>query len=636
MKSLHGVIAGAVLLCATLVMAQSTVVTLQVTDIDAQTWNSGVWSVTLVAPHGTQPASFVILGTNTIVPNQQQSGTLNGTGGGTVTLTPNTSIAPANTVWQFSFCSLAQPAPCYQQSYTIVGTTQTITAQPPGIRISLLAQQFRITAYQDLELIGPSYGSQYYNLNNACLRLYNGSVWACLGSGGSGTPGTPLGSLQYNCSGSFCGTSILSTNGTDTINGVTNTFQMNSSVGVNLSALGGGAGTGRVELNTTSGTGAVQIGDGAGNELMLGMPTQQINLTNIHLTAGLLNTSGDTTYLYGSPLQVGVNPNDGSVNNVSVGFDITSTNITATDPTGSVWGSATGGAKGAGTINTQGLFVNGVAIGGSGTVNTCATVGANAYYAASGTAVSCDTTLLDTGSGGLTLANGTAAAPTVTFAANVTNGLYSNTASKDCFAFASTDATCFSGAVTQINDGGNFGWSQTSSASGTNGANFSVAGTGANEVISASTVVLIPQCKITSTGITLSTSATTLCSWSLPNFSKTWSWQCQGDYSITAGTTPNFTLGMTASQIPVAAIVGRAVIWSTVTGAVSASAGSTTDSGTTNTNILVGPTVTTETNAPWSSSGTIPASASAGTFVITGLMGGSTPAGTAYGTCQLY
>lgn len=36
--------------------------------------------------------------------------------------------------------------------------------------------------------------------------------------------------------------------------------------------------------------------------------------------------------------------------------------ITATEPTGSVWGSATGGAKGAGSINAQGLFVNGAAV----------------------------------------------------------------------------------------------------------------------------------------------------------------------------------------------------------------------------------------------------------------------------------
>ena len=46
--------------------------------------------------------------------------------------------------------------------------------------------------------------------------------------------------------------------------------------------------------------------------------------------------------------------------------------VTATEPTGSVWGSATGGAKGAGTINATGLYVNGTAVGSlpSGTQGT--------------------------------------------------------------------------------------------------------------------------------------------------------------------------------------------------------------------------------------------------------------------------
>jgi hypothetical protein len=45
--------------------------------------------------------------------------------------------------------------------------------------------------------------------------------------------------------------------------------------------------------------------------------------------------------------------------------------LLATEPTGSVWGSATGGAKGAGTINAAGLYVNGAAVGtSSGTVTS--------------------------------------------------------------------------------------------------------------------------------------------------------------------------------------------------------------------------------------------------------------------------
>ena len=57
--------------------------------------------------------------------------------------------------------------------------------------------------------------------------------------------------------------------------------------------------------------------------------------------------------------------------------------ITATEPTGSVWGSATGGAKGAGTINAAGLYVNGVAVSG-GVTNPMTTLGDDTYGGASG------------------------------------------------------------------------------------------------------------------------------------------------------------------------------------------------------------------------------------------------------------
>lgn len=55
---------------------------------------------------------------------------------------------------------------------------------------------------------------------------------------------------------------------------------------------------------------------------------------------------------------VTLNPGLGHAINLNVG------QIVATEPTGSVWGGATGGAKGAGTINAQGLYVNNVPVTG--------------------------------------------------------------------------------------------------------------------------------------------------------------------------------------------------------------------------------------------------------------------------------
>jgi hypothetical protein len=45
-----------------------------------------------------------------------------------------------------------------------------------------------------------------------------------------------------------------------------------------------------------------------------------------------------------------------------INFSITSGSFTVADPNGSVWNTATGGAKGLGTINARGLFVNGTSV----------------------------------------------------------------------------------------------------------------------------------------------------------------------------------------------------------------------------------------------------------------------------------
>src|SRR5258708_2369725 len=85
-----------------LVEAQSTSVTLQATDAGAQTWNNGSWSALLVSQIGASQYGppFNIIGGGS-VPNQSQSGSLSATGGASLTVTPNVSIAPAQSQWQF-------------------------------------------------------------------------------------------------------------------------------------------------------------------------------------------------------------------------------------------------------------------------------------------------------------------------------------------------------------------------------------------------------------------------------------------------------------------------------------------------------------------------------------------------------
>ena len=125
-------------------------------------------------------------------------------------------------------------------------------------------------------------------------------------------------------------------------------------------------------------------------------------------------------------------------------------------------------------------------------------------------------------------------------------------------------------------------------------------------------------CRITS-AVTLSTaSPTMICSWGLPAVASVWFWHCSGTYTLTSGTNPTFGLGMNASQRPTSE-TGNGIIWS----AASAQRfGSSTARSSGNQSIMTGVTNTTA-NAPWQSSGTIQASATAGTFAITGILGGA-------------
>lgn len=140
-------------------------------------------------------------------------------------------------------------------------------------------------------------------------------------------------------------------------------------------------------------------------------------------------------------------------------------------------------------------------------------------------------------------------------------------------------------------------------------------------------------CRITSP-ITLSASATNVCSWSI-GANATLAWSCSVPYAITAGTLPTIAIGMNASQAP-ANETGYANI---VTAATSGAFvfGNATSTSTGNVNIKTGGSVVNGTYM-FTTFGTIQGSATAGTFAITALLGGTTPAGTipVGGSCTLW
>jgi hypothetical protein len=182
-----------------------------------------------------------------------------------------------------------------------------------------------------------------------------------------------------------------------------------------------------------------------------------------------------------------------------------------------------------------------------------------------------------------------------------------------------------------VSTSGRFGFSSTSAVSGAKdialyrmGAGVTAFSSGGNSDQNGMLYGSGNVCKTTS-AITLSTSATTVCLWTLPAVAKTWAFTCFIGYKLSAGTAPTFTLAMNASQTPTNE-TGFANIYSTNTGTSTQNSMSSTSSGTQN--ILTGGAVTTGTTYQATAFGTIQASATNGTFAIQALIGGQSSAGT--------
>jgi len=242
--------------------------------------------------------------------------------------------------------------------------------------------------------------------------------------------------------------------------------------------------------------------------------------------------------------------------------------------------------------------------------------------------------ITETLTGLLTVPVGTTSAPDIQATGSASNtGLFFTTAAAVWDAAGSAVSAMVTGGF-EVGDTKAYAWSQSAGSTGAVGALIGVVGTGTTEAVNPSTVLLLPQCKITS-AVTLSSGATTnICIWNLPNSAQTWAWQCKGNYTITAGTLPTLILAMNAQQTPTSE-TGNGMIWSASSVQTFGSATSTASG---DVSIMTGVTNTT-TAAPWESWGTIQASATAGTFAIKGQLGGTgSPAGTILvgSTCDIY
>lgn len=141
------------------------------------------------------------------------------------------------------------------------------------------------------------------------------------------------------------------------------------------------------------------------------------------------------------------------------------------------------------------------------------------------------------------------------------------------------------------------------------------------------------QCSfsLTTSTLTLALSPVSLCTITLPNAAVVWRVNCQGGWSVTAGTTPTFAVGNKWAQTP-SGVFGAANIDTTNAGVGVQGTTSSTSNG----NILATGTLTTSatifTTTWWT---TFTGSATSGTYNPTASLTGTSATGTLVGFCTI-
>jgi len=172
--------------------AQSTSVTINVTDAGSQTWANGTYTALFVGdrnaswPGGALARSF--------------TGALNGSGSATQSLPDNNTINPSPSFWNISVCpnsAVTVTTGCFIRQFFITGSSQTANITPPAIVITVPTTPTQINpvvAYADAEISGGWVGFSYYNVTTAASRVCTAvsgnacTTWAAAG----GTPTFPI------------------------------------------------------------------------------------------------------------------------------------------------------------------------------------------------------------------------------------------------------------------------------------------------------------------------------------------------------------------------------------------------------------------------------------------------------------
>jgi hypothetical protein len=171
-------------------LAQTTSVTLNVTDAGGQSWNNGSYTASL-QPGAPNPSGLFYL--NGVLMNAGQltvSGTLSGSGSATFTLSTNSQITPSQSVWKTTICPQGSGV-CYVTTFGLSTSSQTINAVPPAISV---APGSGVSVYNTNEIVGAVIGSQAYVIGTGpqfCTAVSgnNCTSWASAGGGGAALAG---------------------------------------------------------------------------------------------------------------------------------------------------------------------------------------------------------------------------------------------------------------------------------------------------------------------------------------------------------------------------------------------------------------------------------------------------------------
>lgn len=188
MKQLLRILSFFIVLTSWASYAQTTAITVTVTDPTGQVWAGGTISYVFKGngnfngqyqwQNANIPANYLI---PTIV-------TLDGTGTGTFTVLDNTFITPALTSWQYTVCPNASMQ-CTIVSIPASGASNNISTVVDAALVPIITPaQTMPRAYQDSEIkTTASFGGLYYNTTGKTPRYFDGTTWHSFSGSGSVT-----------------------------------------------------------------------------------------------------------------------------------------------------------------------------------------------------------------------------------------------------------------------------------------------------------------------------------------------------------------------------------------------------------------------------------------------------------------